>query len=109
MKKVSPQKHSKIIDIKLTNISILDLLRFSLPELGTNQPKLVSILFVYQFISLIIHNWPLLAACPLAKACQYSLVDAHLIATTLPGPGQHYKLYMRFCYCYAQACLGKGK
>ena len=37
---------------------------------------------------------------------QYSLVDAHLIATTLPGPGQRYKLYIGFCYFLAQACLG---
>ena len=39
----------------------------------------------------------------------YSLVIAHLIATTLPGPGQRYKLYMCFCYLHAQACLGIGK
>ena len=28
----------------------------------------------------------------------FSLVDAHLIATMLPGPGQRYKLYMCFGY-----------
>ena len=27
---------------------------------------------------------------------KYSLVDAHLISTTLPGPGQRYKLYNVF-------------
>ena len=31
-----------------------------------------------------------------SNADTYSLVDAHLIATMLPGPGQRYKLYMRF-------------
>ena len=39
-----------------------------------------------------------------------SLVDVTLIATTLPGPGQCYKLYLCFCNFHAQAaCLGKGK
>ena len=36
---------------------------------------------------------------------KYSLVDAHLIATTLPVPGQHYKLYIvtflpRYAWAY---------
>ena len=32
-----------------------------------------------------------------------ALADAHLIATTLPGPGQRYKFYMCFCDIHAQA------
>ena len=37
---------------------------------------------------------PLFSSC--RNNCTYSLVDVILIATTLPGLGQHYKLYMCF-------------
>ena len=51
-----------------------------------------------------------LPICDVTGFSNFNLVDVHLIATTLAGPGQRYKLYLCFCNLHAQAaCLGKGK
>ena len=50
-----------------------------------------------------------LPICDVTGFSNFNLVDVHLIATTLAGPGQRYKLYLCFCNLHAQAaCLGKG-
>ena len=61
----------------------------------------------YQRVCQQISGW-LPFQCEDRSVTKCSLVGVILIATTLPGPGQHYKLYMCFCYFHAKACLGMG-